>query len=207
MDTFIKISGLLVLCCHVCYGNMFEWRRRPYEDDSEFNILAEFGTNITLTCENDVYNATDDASLYAILYWITPDVNVIPVGEKWMNEDNVVLGEVEGTGSNMTLTKIDAIHFGFYYCIIETKADNTLVVVKKAVNYKGPYFGEFMDNYYWNVIVGGSAAGAVFVILALACAINALCCDRDYQRKSAYSFGDIDEGLTNGYPTKTYSTT
>ena len=51
-------------------------------------------------------------------------------------------------------------HFGFYHCVVYSAPDT--YVIKKAVNYKGAYFGDLWDVYRLNVIIGCSA-GAGFL--------------------------------------------
>ena len=68
---------------------------------------------------------------------------------------------------------IEESQFGFYHCHVTTPSGPA--VIKKALNYKGPYFGNLWDKYEKSVIISCSAAGG-FLVLA-----TALCCLYDYK--------------------------
>ena len=122
---------------------------QPYDNSEDFNEDVKYEENITLTCG-------DTGGEFR--HWIRPDMTVM---EKNSSEFFKVLYGSAGwsVDSNgvMHIIFVQEDHFGFYYCTIYDSG--TYIYVKKALNYKGPYFGDLWDTYEMNFIIGLSAAG------------------------------------------------
>lgn len=86
------------------------------------------------------------------------------------------------------ISLIQETQFGFYYCVVEK--GSVQYTIKKALNYKGPYFGSLWDKYEKNVIVSCSATGAFLVLAISLCAL--------YTYKYPDEAEDVYVGLTAG---------
>lgn len=76
-----------------------------------------------------------------------------------------IIPQVNENATELTITLIQEFQFGFYHCIVED-SQGVKHTIKKALNYKGPYFGDLWKKYENNVIISCSAAGG-FLILAI----------------------------------------
>ena len=155
-------------------GAIFDWHEKPYNSSEAFEIKAEFGTNVSLYCHNWHYPETESGT---VNFWIRPDLTIMSPGEKEEadSREGVSAWAVSGDGMVMQLTNIDEVHFGFYYCIRRIEAEGKDVVIKKALNYKGAYYGDLWERYQENVIIGGICVGVIIVLVLLACMIDQFC--------------------------------
>lgn len=52
---------LILLCCPLVGANIYDWEDKPY-DSEDFNVEAEFQSNVTITCHDFQRNLTYTAS-------------------------------------------------------------------------------------------------------------------------------------------------
>ena len=169
--SFSKMDGLRItsvflsalVTSHVTGNN---WMEEPYGDDS-FNTRAQFNTNVTLVCNDTV--VTDD---YEFQYWIAPDMTIMKenYSDNFWTLDGWAGWEIRDGGVHLVAYLIQEAHFGFYYCVRERNPDD-VYVIKKAINYKGPYWGDLWEKYETNTLVGLSASGG-FLALCILIAIT-----------------------------------
>ena len=102
---------------------------------------------------------------YKIEYWTLPNMEVMKAGESsyFWTLDGVAGWIVSANASLIHIMLVQPQHFGFYYCTI-TK-DGATKVIKKALNYNGPYWGDLWEEYESNFIIAFSASGGFLVIL------------------------------------------
>lgn len=158
----LRITLALLLVTLACHVRADDWMEEPY-GDSSFNTRALFNTNVTLICNET--NVPDD---YAFRYWIAPDLTIMPqnYSDSFRTLDGMAGWEVNDDGMELTAFLIQEAHFGFYYCV-KQDFNGDVRVIKKAINYKGPYWGDLWEKYETQTIVGLSASGGflAFVIL------------------------------------------
>ncbi len=157
----VLLAGLVLLQCLHFSATFNDWWQQPYGDNS-FNKKAKFDTNTTLNCDDDRVGSLP----LEVLYWILPDLTVL---EKGKTRTFLVLGGYAGWSVSAQANAIQLIfiqpqHFGFYYCVLIDGTTNQKYVVKKAVNYDGPHFGDTWEMYEMNVIIGVSSAGGFLVV-------------------------------------------
>ena len=83
--------------------------------------------------------------------------------------DGTAAWEVSAGGWEIAIILVQEAHFGLYYCIMKSPSGKH-VVVKRGLNYQGPFFGDLWPKYRLNVIIGLGAAGttlAAVVIVSL----------------------------------------
>ncbi len=81
--------------------------------------------------------------------------------------DGVAGWHVTQTGSQIVAFLVHQEHFGFYYCVRGNETNGNIFVIKKALNFKGPYFGDLWKKYETNVIVALSSSGSFLVLVIL----------------------------------------
>ncbi len=144
-----------------------DWLKEPYGDDS-FNIRAEFNSNVTLSCNQSLPVGNEPR------YWIRPDTKIMYAGEseEFRTLDGMASWRVSDNAYEMIITLVQPEHFGFYYCVTnDNTSSNSEYVVKLAVNYEGPYWGDLWKKYETPTIVALSASGG-FLVLAILLAIT-----------------------------------
>ena len=154
------IYTVILLGCHQAHGYGW-WVHQPYDDTDEYNVNAEYLSNVTLTCEGP-------DSGYTFEYWIMPDMTVAEQDyERSFNTlDGPAGWKVSSTGE-MQIKNIHEDHFGFYTC--RTSSGNMKHAVKRSVNVKGAYFGDLWLKYRMPTIIGLSAACGFLVISVSLC--------------------------------------
>ena len=159
------------------------------------NIQVEYYTEVILDCDETEYNFTQ--SNPASKYWLLPDGNLTK--ETNPSNKNVLIGT---DMSNLTLTikRLDDSDFGWYYCIIVWN-DHTLDKIRHGVNVDGAYFGDLLEKYRHNAMIGGIAAAILFAILAGSCIIWHCRYRRNDARNQAVD--DLDKAI-EGFDTKVY---
>lgn len=129
------------------------WMDQPY-DNTDFNARVEYGDNYNLTCEDERLEGLP----YDVLYWVIPDMTIMRGGDylDFKTLDGQAGWQVSNDANFINLFIVTEYHFGFYYCLVEQGGEE--IMVKRAVNYQGPYFDDLWDDYRLNTIVGCSAA-------------------------------------------------
>ena len=125
----------------------------------------EYYTELTLSCDVTEYNFTH--SNPASKYWLLPDGNL--TRETDDNNKRMVVGK-DMTNFTLTLKRLDDPDFGWYYCIIVWN-DNSVSHIRHGVNIDGAFYGDLLDRYRHNAMIGGIAAAILFVILAGSCIV------------------------------------
>jgi len=171
MLTSIVSLGLIVLTISRQMLLVESWMNAPYGSESAFNYREHYGGNVTMKCEDDRL-----PSGYTFQYWIRPDLTVMREGEQqqFWTLDGYATWQVSSSGLELDVTNLNQRQFGFYYCVVRT-SDNETIVVKKGINYLGPYFGNLWPKYRMNVIIGLSAAAIFLVFMIVCCAVAAYC--------------------------------
>ncbi len=134
------------------------WMDQPYEN-RDYNSREVYNGNVTLECQDDIVPESND-----VQYWIRPDLAVMEAGDfdSFWTLDGYAGWQVSPDGRELYVTLLQESQFGFYHCVVTVGAD--VHVIKKAINYRGPYFGDLWPKYRMNTIIGCSAAGGVLVI-------------------------------------------
>jgi len=164
MVTLQQLPVIVLLT--VTGASALSWMQQPYTNDS-FNELRKYGDNVVLTC--------DVPSGDTVTYWVLPDTRVMQPGEAiaFATLDGIASWRVSDDGRSLTITLVQPEHFGFYYCFVDS-ASGQHHVVKRALNYRGAYYGDLWLKYKWNVIIGGASAGGVVVAAVLLAVVHAL---------------------------------
>lgn len=125
-------------------------------------FYLEYYTTVSMDCDDSKYNFTSSQHIEK-RYWLLPDSSLLQSGQnnKHVNID-----------SNFTLTinKIDDNDFGYYFCLV-VRSDHSVDRIRHGLNVNGPYFGDLLEKYRKNAIIGGIAAGTLFVIVAGTCLV------------------------------------
>ena len=125
----------------------------------------EYYTELTLSCDETEYNFTQTNP--ASKYWLLPDGNLT----RETGEDNkrMAVGK-DMTNFTLTLKRLNDPDFGWYYCLI-VWGDHSVSHIRHGVNIDGAFFGDLLDRYRHNAMIGGIAAGILFAILAGTCIV------------------------------------
>ena len=154
------------VCSQDSYLSNGWWMDQPYNSD-DYNERVEFLDNITLRCEeNDTVPPTETMQ---IQYWVLPDLRVMRANDylEYYTLDGYAAWWVSHDTRLMYVTRVQEPQFGFYHCHVQdgNETHPTHHVVKKAINYKGPYFTDLWDKYRMNTIIALSAAGGLLLII------------------------------------------
>ena len=142
---------LLLLVCHtLCQAEDFH---------------LEYYTDLTLNCGETEYNFTNTNP--ATKYWLLPNGDFMT--ETVPENKRIAIG-ADMSNFTLTITKLDDPDFGWYYCII-VWTDHSIDRIRHGVNVDGPFYGDLLDKYRHNAMIGGIAAGSLFVLLAGSCII------------------------------------
>ena len=162
MVTLRQLSIIVLLSIT---GANASWMQKPYTNDS-FNEQRKYGENVTLTCSAGDSETVD--------YWVLPDTTVMEAGDviDFKTLDGVASWRVSTDGGNMDITLVQERHFGLYYCVLKTSGKH--YIIKRALNYRGPYFGDLWPKYKWNVISGCGTAGGVLAAAVLMAMVHAV---------------------------------
>lgn len=155
-------------------------------------IHLEYYAQVSLSCDAEKYNITNAQDIVK-RYWLLPNGDLIKVQTKTehLNFD-----------SNFTLTveKIDDPDFGYYYCLM-VRSDNTIGKIRHGLNVDGADFSGLLEKYRKNAIIGGIAAGTLFVIVSGFCLVWQLRYQRRDQRNKAVD--ELDNAI-NVFDLKEY---
>jgi hypothetical protein len=153
----------------------------------------EYYSTVTLECDDTKYNFTNSGQINK-RYWLVPNGELISASQG--------SGHFEIENSNFTLTvnKISDDDFGHYFCIL-VRSGNNLDRIMHGVNTDGPYFGDLLKKYKHNAIIGGIAAGSLFVVVAGSCIVWQLRYQRKSQRNKAVD--ELDKAI-DGYDLRAY---
>lgn len=146
------------------------WMNAPYGNE-KFNYREHYGNNLTIECTDGRLPTN-----YTFSYWIRPDLVVMNKSDEdqFWTLDGYASWKVSDDGLTMDVTNLNQRQFGFYYCVVQSAGGDT-IVVKKAINYRGPYFGNLWPKYRMNVIIGLTAAAVFFVFIVVCCVVAAYC--------------------------------
>lgn len=156
------------------------------------DFSLEYYETVSLDCNESNYNFTSSESV-TTRYWLVPDGNLI--------SDSQQDGHYE-IDSNFTLTvhRISDNDFGHYFCLL-VRSNYTVDRIVHGVNVDGPYFGDLLEKYKKNAIIGGIAAGSLFVIVAGSCLVWQL---RYQQRSNRNKAVDELDKAIDGYDLRAY---
>ena len=187
MSIFALLSAVVILH-QLSVG--FCWMDAPYGNNN-FNSHEQYGHNATLECSDD--RTSEDSEFQ---YWILPDLTVMNKSsyQHYWTLYGVATWRVSDNGMTLHATNINERQFGFYYCLV--KSDGKIQVVKKAINYTGPYFGNLWPKYRMNVIIGLSAAG-IFVVLAILFVIIVASCNKKTSETDGSKRNSLDGVVTS----------
>ncbi|KAL3878667.1 hypothetical protein ACJMK2_030998 [Sinanodonta woodiana] len=153
------------------------------------NIMLEYYKDVTFECDDLQINVST-ISPPPKMHWILPSGKVI--SDDFQNTSHIHLG-----GSmNLTIQKIDDEDFGRYFCVIVFK-NQTINVVSHGLNVDGPFYGDLLERYRHNAMIGGIAAAVLFVVIAAFCVVY-------HFRYVVKKGGDKGIEEIDGYNTKVY---
>lgn len=150
MDS-IALFSVLVVCMVSVYAE---------------DIKKPYFVEVTLDCWLNM--SMPHASNIHKRYWIFPNGKTYDSDSDAPICRNEKCWTMDPTGYNITLKRINDEDFGVYYCI-NVMHDNTIHVERRGLNVDGPYYGDLLEQYKENAMVGGIAAAVLFVFLAGSC--------------------------------------
>ncbi|XP_045203899.2 uncharacterized protein LOC123556897 [Mercenaria mercenaria] len=152
----------------------------------------EYYETVSLECDASRYNFTSTQPVVK-KYWLVPNGNLVSASE--------ASGHFE-IDSNFTLTvnRISDDDFGYYFCLL-VRDDHNLDRIVHGLNTDGPFFGDLLEKYKKNAMIGGIAAGTLFVIVAGSCIVWQLRYQRKSQRNKAVD--ELDKAI-DGYDLRAY---
>lgn len=161
--TFIPF--LFILPGVVCSSDW--WMEEPYETDS-FNVRCKYGENVSIPCQDHRKPSPEE-----IQYWILPDLTVMNRTDynEFQTLDGPAGWYINSNGTSVEVFLVQERHFGFYYCVFYNSSTGGVEVVKKGLNYKGPYFGDLWPTYEKAVVIGSTAAGICIALFTVLCLI------------------------------------
>lgn len=156
-----------------------EWLKTPYDNDDDFNVQAKYKEYKTLFCNDSRIKDHE----YAVKYWILPDLTILKDGHSisFPTLDGIAYWNVTMNGKTLEIGLVQERHFGFYHCVVTINKETK--IVKKALNYHGPYFGNLWQIYKKNTMIGGIAGGSMALIL--------ICCSIFY----TFKYNEKDEKI------------
>lgn len=129
------------------------------------DIKEPYFKQVTLEC---TMNQTYPSLGIPKRYWIFPN------GKTYENDSNAPMCRkqkcwtMDSSGFNVTIKRINDEDFGVYYCV-NVFDRKSILVERRGLNVDGPYFGDLLQQYKKNAMVGGIAAAVLFVVLACSC--------------------------------------
>ncbi|XP_067661526.1 uncharacterized protein [Haliotis asinina] len=155
-------------------------------------VMYDHPANLSCIGESFDPDATQ-MSRYQLM-WLLPNGDLV---EKTTTHDRVTVFD---EGKQITVNKVDDVDFGIYNCIIHNFDTQKYEIVQTGINLNGPYWGDLMEKYRMNFIVGAVAAAVVFVIMMGFCywigRNSSLEADED-ERVKASSLWTSDQGIDN----------
>lgn len=154
------------------------WMEEPYKDDS-FNVLGKYGENVSIECADHRRPEPED-----VLYWILPDLTVMNRSDykDFQTIDGPAGWYVSPNGTSVEVFLVQERHFGFYHCVFSNRSSgrdgggsgsssSSVEVIKKGLNYDGPYLGDLWPLYEKPVVIGCVAAGIFAALFAVLCVV------------------------------------
>lgn len=147
------------------------WMEEPYKDDS-FNVLGRYGENVSIECADHRRPEPED-----VLYWILPDLTVMNRSDykDFQTIDGPAGWYVSPNGTSVEVFLVQERHFGFYHCVFSNRSSgdggSSVEVIKKGLNYDGPYLGDLWPLYEKPVVIGCVAAGIFAALFAVLCVV------------------------------------
>lgn len=167
MDFSVSFLFFVTLFGTICSAKDW-WMEEPYKDDS-FNVLGKYGENVSIECADHRRPEPED-----VLYWILPDLTVMNRSDykDFQTIDGPAGWYVSPNGTSVEVFLVQERHFGFYHCVFSNRSSGggSVEVIKKGLNYDGPYLGDLWPLYEKPVVIGCVAAGifaALFVVLCV----------------------------------------
>ncbi|VDI11075.1 Hypothetical predicted protein [Mytilus galloprovincialis] len=153
--SFSSYQSVLAVCIIICINAN--------------DIKEPYFKQVTLECQDNAVNATKiDPSNIHTRQWIFPS------GKTYDNDNNSPIcrrekcWEMDASGFNVTIKRINDEDFGVYYCVI-VMTDKSIYLIRKGLNVDGPYYGDLLAKYTENAKIGGIAAAVLFVLLGGSC--------------------------------------
>lgn len=152
----------------------------------------EYYKNVAMECDETQHNFSSTVAIEE-KHWMIPNGQLILVNS---SDFHFVID------NNFTLfiDRIDDDDFGIYRCLI-VRSDFNIDVIEHTLNIDGPYFGDLLSKYRHNAMIGGIAAGSLFVVLAGSCIIWQL---RYHKRDERNKAVDVLDKTIDGYDLKAY---
>ncbi|KAK3099604.1 hypothetical protein FSP39_006926 [Pinctada imbricata] len=185
---WVRLAAVLVVTISFCFST---------------NIEVEYFAEAVVECDLNLTNTHHGSPVSK--YWILPSGDVInnqsvsPI-VKNMNQWTV---SQDFENFNLTLHRVDDVDFGIYRCVV-VFTDYHIHVASQGVNVNGAYFGELEEKYQKSAIIGGIAAGCLFVVVGGSCLIwqyrYSKRKNEEKDRKEIDNFDDLKNGqLNQGY--------
>ncbi|CAD5114830.1 unnamed protein product [Dimorphilus gyrociliatus] len=188
---------------------MKEWYRTPYKNDNDFNIKSKYNEYKQLVCNDSRVSGIAESTSFE--YWILPDLTILEDGDSVLfpTLDGIAYWNVTNNGFILNIGLVQERHFGFYHCVVKVGNDGKKIIVKKALNYHGAYFGNLWSTYKKNTMIGGIAGGSMALILIVCSIIYTLKFeDKDNEIQPDNDTGSIKEETNNAsYTNEGYEVT
>ncbi|XP_064608753.1 uncharacterized protein LOC135472945 [Liolophura sinensis] len=139
------------------------------------NFQVMYDKSFNLTCESKHYNmsALPEMDKPKYYYWILPNGAYLGTDGQEIIENKRVF--ISGMGKNygkiLTIRKADDDDYGIYHCLVKTYAQQYKLVARKSINVDGPYYGDLLDKYRTNIIIGVCAGGGLLVLCIIGCLV------------------------------------
>jgi hypothetical protein len=152
----------------------------------------EYYSNVSIDCDESKHNFTNAARIEN-RYWLLPNGSLV---------DNTTTNKQLQIGSNFNLTilKIIDSDFGYYFCLL-IRSDHTVDRIVHSLNIDGAYYGDLLEKFKRNAIIGGIAAGTLFVAVAGCCLVWQLRYQKREQKNKAVD--ELDKAI-DGFDLKAY---
>lgn len=171
---------------------------------TEYSVQA-LGDSVIMDCSKDGIDTTG----------ATPEGWILP--SRTLVTDNQTMPRFQLLSGGMQLHLTDFVNddIGFYYCVLERDAAGTYhdtaddmylhtrpgsqagtvrVIVKVALNVRGPYFDNPLERYKWNLVIAFSAGGGFAVICSLFCMAYKFSWS-ERQKNKIHSDDESEEGM------------
>lgn len=155
-------------------------------------LQLEYYTSAQFECDDTMYNFTSSADIKH-RYWLLPSGELIVTNTSDAHitiDDNFAL----------TVDKIEDEDFGHYFCLL-VRDDFTVDRIVHGLNTGGPFYGDLFEKYTQKAMIGGIAAGTLFVIVAGSCLVWTF---RHRQRDQRNRAVDELDKTINGFDMKSY---
>lgn len=138
------------------------------------NLQLEYFTSAVLECNENSLNFTNSANINR-RYWL------IPAGVL-LNKSSTDKHVQVDFNFTLTINEINDSDFGKYYCLL-TRSDYSVDTIEHGINVDGPYYGNLPEIYSKRAMIGGIAAGSLFVVATGSCLLWQL----NYVKKNRYN--------------------